>query len=302
MKLSKRIFLLLEKIGLIKYMPDYLYLKIIFKSVRHYPLNLKSPKTFNEKIQWLKLYGNLRQYTDLADKYEVRKHIAKTVGEEYLIPLIGVWDRFDDIDFSKLPEQFVLKCNHDWNSVVICTNKATFNIETARNTLNTCLRRNFYYPSREPQYKNIKPRIICEKYMLDESGTELKDYKFFCFGGEPKFIQVNYDRSTDHKLNFYDTEWNYIPITLGRHPTDPNKLTKKPSNLDKMSALAKVLSQDYPFVRVDLYSINNAIYFGELTFTPNSGYKEFNPAEFNIQAGNWLKLPELRRVKKCSKK
>lgn len=297
-----RIFRWLDRKGILKYMPDSLYIKIMFKLVCGYSLNLKNPKTFNEKIQWLKLRGNLHKYADLVDKYEVRKHITETIGGKYLIPLIGVWDNVEDIDFNKLPEQFVLKCNHDWDSVVICTDKATFNIESARRKLNSCLKRNFYYNCREPQYKNIKPKIICEKYMVDESGIDLKDYKIFCFNGEPKIIQVNYDRNAELKLNFYDINWNYIPISLGSHPTDSNMFMDKPSNLEEMTALAKILSQHYPFVRVDFYSIYDKVYFGELTFTPNAGYKEFKPTEFNIQIGSWLKLPNFRKTKKIKNK
>jgi len=275
--------------GFLNWLPDIVYLKIIFREKFGYSLDLKNPKTFNEKLQWLKLYGNLEKYTNLADKYEVRKYIAKTIGEEYLIPLLGVWDRVEDIDFAKLPDQFVLKCNHDYNSVVICKDKNNFDIEQSKKKLKKCLKRNFYYSNREPQYKNIKPKIICEKYMVDESETELKDYKIFCFNGEPKIVQVHFDRFTNHKKNSYDTEWNYIPVSHG-HPTYPNT-TNKPSNLQEMLDLAKKMSENIPFVRVDLYSIHNKIYFGELTFIPGAGYLKIEPKEFDFEMGSWLELP-----------
>jgi hypothetical protein len=277
-----------------RFMPDWLWLlrcKRRMKINLGYKLNLKNPKTFNEKIQWLKLYGNLEKYTDLVDKYEVRKYIAKTIGEEYLIPLIGVWDRFEDIDFEKLPEQFVLKCNHDSGSVIICKDKSSFDIRKARNKLNECLKQNFYYPSREPQYKNIKPRIICEKYMVDESGIELKDYKFFCFSGEPKIIQVDFNRFTNHKRNLYDVKWNYIPVSLGC-PTEPNTAIDKPSNLQEMLDLAKKMSENIPHVRVDFYLIQDKIYFGELTFAHGGGYEKFEPEQFDFEMGSWLELPK----------
>lgn len=272
-------------------LPDSLYLRLNFRKKNSYPLNLKNPKSFNEKIQWLKLYGNLQQYENLVDKYEVRKFISGTIGEEFLIPLIGVWDKVEEIDFSKLSEQFVLKCTHDCESVVICKDKNSFDIKEAKNKLNQCLKRNFYYVAREPQYKKIKPRIICEKYMVDESGTELKDYKFFCFHGEPKVIQVNYNRSLGCKKNLYDPQWNYLPVAM-TYPTDPNVIIDKPNKLGEMLDLAKTLSKNCPFVRVDFYSIGDRIYFGELTFTPASGCGKFDPVDFDFEMGSWLKLPK----------
>jgi len=283
------IFIGLNRRGFFKWMPDFLHLKINFKFSCGYSLNLKNPKTFNEKIQWLKLYGNLQKYTDLVDKYEVRKYIAERIGEEYLIPLIGVWDKFEDINFSKLPEQFVLKCNHDCGSVVICKDKNSFDIGAAKTKLNKCLKQNFYYQSRESQYKNIKPKIICEKYMVDESGIELKDYKFFCFNGEPKIIQVDFDRFTEHKRNIYDTKWNYIPVSV-QYPTDPNMIIKVPVGFQNMLNLAEMLSKNIPHVRIDFYSIYDKIYFGELTFTHGAGYEIFQPEKFALEMGSWLEL------------
>ena len=280
--------------GFFNWMPDSLYLKMIFRAKLSYSLNLKNPKTFNEKVQWLKINDCKPIYTQLADKYEVRKFVAEKIGEEYLIPLLGVWDSADEIDFSTLPSQFVLKCNHDSGGIVICTDKATFDIKTARNKLNKHLKRNFYYVCREQQYKNIKPRIICEKYMVDESGTELKDYKIFCFNGKPKVIQVNYDRFINGKKNLYDIEWNYIPVAM-TYPTDPNVIINKPSKLEEMLHLAKILSKDYSFVRVDFYSIDDKIYFGELTFTPAAGFGKFEPEEFDFEMGSWLELPREER-------
>jgi hypothetical protein len=253
-------------------------------------VDFKNPKTFNEKIQWLKIYGNLQKYTNLVDKYEVRKHIAEAIGEKYLIPMIDIFDKFEDINFGKLPNQFVLKCTHDSGSVVICTDKTVFNIEEARNKLNWCLKRNYYYGGREIQYKNIKPRIICEKYMIDESEFELKDYKIFCFNGVPKIIQVHFDRFTDHKRNLYDIEWNYIPACIG-YPADPNTIITKPKNLKEMLDIAKVLSKDIPHVRVDLYLVGDDIFFGELTFAHANGFMKFEPEEFALQMGEWIILP-----------
>lgn len=267
---------------------------MMFRAYFGYSLDLKNPKTFNEKIQWLKLYGRLERYTDMADKYEVRRYIADIIGKEYLIPLIGIWNRFEDIDFEKLPNQFVLKCTHDSNSVIICKDKAIFDIDKAKDKLNKLLKYKFYRMFREPQYKNIKPRIICEEYMTDESGGELKDYKIFCFNGMPRIIFVYYDRFTNHKVNIYDAEWNYIPVSTA-YPTDPNVIINKPSRLGEMLDLAETLSRGISLVRVDFYSIGDRIYFGELTFTPSAGFVKFEPKEFDFEMGGWLELPKEKR-------
>jgi len=285
------IFFYLRFRGFLNWLPDIVYLKIIFREKFGYSLDLKNPKTFNEKLQWTKLYGNLEKYTNLVDKYEVRKYIAETIGEEYLIPLLGVYDRVEDIDFSKLSEQFVLKCTHDSGSVIVCKDKNNFDIERAKKKLKKRLKKNFYRAWREPQYKNIKPKIICEKYMVDESGTELKDYKIFCFNGEPKIVQVHFDRFTNHKRNSYDTEWNYIPVSIG-YPSHPNMVIDKPSNLQQMLDLARKMSENIPHVRVDLYSIHNKIYFGELTFIHGAGYLKIEPKGFDFEMGSWLELPK----------
>jgi len=274
----------------LNWLSDEKFIKMEYAAYTGKKLNLSSPKTFNEKIQWLKLYGKLENYTHLVDKYEVRKYISATIGEKYLIPLIGVWNKFDDIDFNKLPEQFVLKCTHDFNSIIICKDKTTFNKRKARNKLEKCLKRNFYYSGRETQYKNIKPKIIAEKYMVDESGIELKDYKIFCFNGIPRVIQVDFDRFVDHKRLIFDTEWNYIPVAIA-YPTNHEWIINKPENLGEMLHLAEILSKNYPHVRVDLYSIAGRIYFGELTFTHEAGFAKFEPEEFAYKMGSWIELP-----------
>jgi hypothetical protein len=259
-------------------------------------LNLKNPLTFNEKIQWLKLYDRKPEYTQMADKYEVRKYISEKIGKEYLIPLLdidnnrgGVWNSFSDINFDVFPNQFVLKCTHDSGSVIICRDKNTFDIKKARKKINSCLNKNFYWPGREWVYKNIKPRIIVEKYMVDESDTELKDYKIFCFNGEPKIIQVHFDRFTDHKRNMYSSEWEYIPFTT-EYSTNPCIQIKKPQSLNLMLNIARKLSENTIYLRVDLYSIKEKIYFGELTFYHGSGYIMFTP-EWDKTLGDWINLP-----------
>jgi hypothetical protein len=268
-----------------------MYLKMQYRLRCKKTLNLKQPKTFNEKIQWLKLYDRKPEYTRMVDKYEVRRYISDTIGEEYLIPLLGIWDKPDDIDFGKLPDRFVLKCSHDSGSVVICKNKNKFDITGAKKKLDGFLKRKYYYHGREYPYKNIKGRIIAEKYMVDESGVELKDYKLQCFNGEPKIIQVDFDRfSEKHKRNFYSLDWVYQPFSL-LYPTYPEKIIPKPQSLGLMLSLAKELSQGIPYVRVDFYSIEKKIYFGELTFYHGSGYEKFDPPEWDSILGSWINTP-----------
>ncbi|MFW6015996.1 MAG: ATP-grasp fold amidoligase family protein [bacterium] len=279
--LNKKIFSLVS---------DKIYLKIIYRLKTRKKLNLNNPETFNEKLQWLKLYDRNPEYTKLVDKYEVRKYIANTIGEKYLIPLIGVWDKFEDIDFSTLPNQFVLKCTHDSGGIVICKDKSTFDIDAARQKINKSLKRNYYYHGREWPYKNVKPRIICEKYMVDESGIELKDYKFFCFSGKPKIIQVDFNRYRGHKRNLYDKDWNYIPMSI-KYPTNSDVKIKKPNKLKDMLMFATLLSKNCPHVRVDFYSMNDSIFFGELTLYPGSGCEEFTPESYDYILGSWLELP-----------
>jgi hypothetical protein len=255
-------------------------------------INLRPlPQTFNEKLQWLKLYDRKPEYVQMVDKYEVRSYVADKIGKEHLISLLGVWDRFEDIDFDGLPDQFVLKCTHNSGGIIICRDKRCFNMPYARRKMKSWLGHNYYYYGREWPYKNVKPRIIAEKYMVDESGTELKDYKVHCFYGEPKIIQVDFDRFTNrHKRNFYTLSWEYQPFSL-LYPTHPEIAIKKPKSLTVMLEFAKKLSQNIPYIRVDLYSIMQEIYFGELTFYHGGGCEKFDPPEWNTFFGDWLVLP-----------
>lgn len=253
-------------------------------------LNLKNPQTFNEKLQWLKLYDRNPEYTKMVDKYEVRKYISDKIGEEYLIPLLGVWDSFDEIDFDKLPDQFVLKCTHDSGGLVICRDKSKLDINKARKTINKCLKKNFYKFTREWPYKNVKPRIIAEKFMVDESGTELKDYKFFCFDGTVKALFIATDRPYDTKFDFFDSDFNHLDIRHG-HPNSNRELSK-PKGFDEMIKLSQILSKGMAHVRVDLYDINGKIYFGELTFFHHGGLVPFDPPKWDEIFGEWLTLPE----------
>lgn len=276
-----------------QFIPDRLYLKVCYRIKMHKKLNLKNPQTFNEKVQWLKLYNRNPQYTEMVDKYRVRDYVSQKVGGDInLIPLVGgPYYSVKDIDFDKLPDQFVLKCNHDSGSTVICKDKKYFDFVKARKKLNYCLRHNFWYLGREWPYRNVKPCIIAEEYMTDESGTELKDYKIFNFNGEPKIIQVDFDRFVQHKKNLYTTEWDYIEAAIN-YPADPCRQIEKPRKLEEMLLLASMLSKDIPYLRTDFYIIKDRIYFGELTFYPGSGFMSFTPEEFDLEIGNWIKLPE----------
>lgn len=285
------IMIIKSKLGFYNNMDDKEYLMKLFNARKKYPLNLKNPKTFNEKLQWLKLYYRNPEYTIMVDKYKVREYIAEKIGEEYLIPLIGVWDDPDDIDFDSLPKQFVLKCNHNSGiGLCICKDKNKLNINKVKKELNRGLKQNYYLSSRERPYKNVRKKIICEKYMVDESGYDIKDYKIFCFNGEPKFVQIDYDRFNDHKRKFYDLNWEEMELKL-IYGSDNTKI-ERPSNFDRMLELSRSLSKNIPFLRTDFYVINDSIYFGELTFFPEAGISSFTPDEWNYKLGDSIHLPE----------
>lgn len=269
---------------------DALYLKGFYRLYTGEKLDLKNPKTFNQKTQWLKLHNKSERYTQMVDKFGVREIIEKEIGKEYLIPLLGVWNKFDEIDFKKLPVQFVLKTTHDSGSTVICKDKSTLDINSARKKLNSALHKNYFYFGREYPYKNVIPRIICEQYMIDESGTELKDYKFFCFNGEPKLIFVASNRFVDMKIAYYDVELNRLPFNTGKYG-HLNETVTKIESFDTMIEIAKKLSNGIPFIRVDLYNINGKIYFGEFTFHHDGGIAPFHPQEWNKKLGDLIRLP-----------
>lgn len=255
-------------------------------------LDLEHPKTFNQKLQWLKLHDKRAEYTMMVDKIEAKKYVASIIGDEYIIPTLGVYDSVEDIDFEKLPNQFVLKCSHDSGGVVVCKDKDTLDKTKALKKLKKGLKTNFNYDTREYPYKNVKPRIIAEEYMEDESGYELKDYKIFCFDGEPKMSFVASDRQKegeDTKFDFYDLDWNRIPVTNG-HPTSKLGIPTPP-NYKSMLELAAKLSKGIPQVRVDFYNINGKIYFGELTFFHWSGLVPFEPKKYDEIFGSYIHLP-----------
>ena len=282
----------LNRRNLLNWMPDKMYIKMLYKVRMGRKLNLNNPQTFNEKLQWLKLYDRKPEYTTMVDKAAVKDYVAEKIGSEYIIPTLGVWEHFDDIDFDQLPNQFVLKCNHDSGGLVICKDKASLDMDAAREKIESSLKRSFYYHSREWPYKNVKPRIIAEKYMVDESGTELKDYKFYCFAGKAEAVMINSDRNADEptKADYFDRDYNWLDFTWGysHAPVPP----RKPEKFDEMIRIAELLSNGLPHARIDLYSCNGQIYFGEITFFDGSGFDAITPVEWDYKLGSMITLPD----------
>ncbi len=275
-----------------RFLSDKSFLKLRYRLEFGKKLNLKNPLTFNEKLNWLKLNDRKPQYNKLVDKYLVREYVANTIGEEYLIPLLGVWNSFDEIDFDLLPEQFVLKCTHDSGSVVICKYKKSFDYKAARKKIECKMKKNLYWWGREWPYKNVKPRVIAEQYMEDTRTAELRDYKFFCFDGEVKMLFVATERQKQNeevKFDFFDSDYNRLPFKQG-HP-NASILPAKPQCFEEMKALAAKLSKGIPHVRVDFYEVNGKVYFGELTFFHFCGLVPFEPEEWDFKLGSWIELP-----------
>ena len=279
--------------GWLNPLPDKFFLKLIFRVRMGKKLNLKHPKTFSEKLQWLKLYDRRPEYTDMVDKYEAKRYVAERIGAQYIIPTLGVWDRFEDIDFDALPDRFVLKCTHDSGGLVICRDKKTLNKEVARVKIERSLARNYYIHGREWPYKNVKPRILAEKYMEDTKTAELRDYKFFCFDGVAKALFIATERQkagAEVKFDFFDMDFKHLEFRQG-HP-NASVLPEKPEKFDEMRELAEKLAKGIPQLRVDFYEVNGKTYFGELTFSHFGGMMPFEPKEWDTTFGDWIKLPE----------
>ena len=277
--------------GFLNWISDKLYLKMVYRIKIGKKLNLDNPQTYNEKLQWIKLYDRNPEYTQMVDKCEAKKYVASIIGEEYIIPTLGVWNNANNIDFDALPNQFVLKCTHDSGGLVICKDKTKLNKNAAVNKLNSCLKHNFFWGMREWPYKNVKPRIIAEQFMVDDSG-ELRDYKFFCFDGEVKALFIASDRTknVETKFDFFDENYNHLPITNG-HP-NAEVLPEKPKCFEEMKIIASNLSKGIPHVRVDLYEVNGRVYFGEMTYSHWGGMTPFDPEEWDYTFGSWINLPQ----------
>lgn len=273
------------------FLSDACWLKMMFFAYHHKKLDLTNPKSYNEKLQWLKLYDRKPEYRMMSDKFAVREYIAKEIGEEHLIPLLGVWNNVEDIDFNSLPNQFVLKCNHDSAGLLICKDKNKLDVEKAKQKLKRCLKRDYFWAGREDNYRVVNKKVIAEKYMTDGDKDELTDYKFFCFDGEPKFIQVDTGRFSRHIRNFYDISWNFIDVQNGC-PNDKTHIISPPSKLEQMLEYSRKLARGLVHVRVDLYEMSNEIYFGELTFHHGGGEMDVTPESYDYEWGSYLHLPK----------
>ncbi len=280
--------------NLLKILPDKLYLQLMyFKHFRKF-INFNNPKNFNEKIQYLKLKYRSNELTEMADKYKVKQYVSKLIGNEYVIPTLGVWSTTEEINFNELPKKFVLKCNNDSGGVVICKDKQALNIEETKKFLNSRLNNNGFWYGREWPYKNIKPCIIAEKYMENNGQNELIDYKFFCFNGQPKVVLVCSERFASNNMckTYFDENWSLLNIMEANHRID--KEQKKPQSFEKMKTISQKLAKGMPFVRIDFYEIEGSLYFGEITFFPASGLEKFKPEKWNNIFGDMIDISKYK--------
>lgn len=285
-------FLVLAVRGKKADMPADAFLKRMYKINMGKELNLTDPINYTEKLQWLKLYDHRPEYTTMVDKYEVKKYVADRIGKQYVIPLLGVWDSADEIDFDVLPDKFVLKTTHDSGALVICKDKSKLDVKAAKKRLNHFLGRRYYDCNREWPYKNVKPRIIAEQYMEDSTHKELRDYKFFTFGGVPKVLYIAQGRGKGEPTvaDFFDMNFNHLPFTIDHDMADVPP--EKPVCFEEMKRLAAILSEGTPQLRVDFYEVDGRVYFGEMTFFHCSGMEAFHPEEWDKTFGDWVVLPQ----------
>lgn len=277
--------------GLKSKVPADEFLKREYRFFMGEELDLDNPKKYTMKLQWLKLYDHRPEYTTMVDKYTVKQYVAERIGEEYVIPLLGVWERVEDIDFDSLPDRFVLKTTHDSGGLVICKDKSTLDINAAKKKLKYFLKRKYYDYNREWPYKNVKPRIIAEAYMEDSSYKELRDYKFFTFGGVPKVLYIAQGRGKGEPTvaDFFDMDFNHLPFTIDHDMAEVPP--QKPECFEEMKRLAAILSEGTPQLRVDFYEVDGKVYFGEMTFFHCSGMAPFHPEEWDRTFGDWVVLP-----------
>ena len=280
----------LDSMRMIDWMPDEWFARLAFRGELGEKLNLKNPMTFNEKLQWLKLYDRRPEYTDLVDKLKAKEIVGEKIGQQYIVPTYGDWATADEIPFDTLPDQFVLKCNHDQGSVILVTDKNKLDKDAAVAELNKKLKFNNFYGCREYPYKNIKPRVFAEKLL----SSNIIDYKFYCFNGEPKFLYCGQGLTEDHslKIDFFDLDWKQMPF----YRTDYHRLGQipRPEHLDEMIGIAKKLSSGVPFVRIDLFEVDDQVYFSEFTLCPAAGFMPFVPRKYDRIVGDWLELPKVK--------
>lgn len=285
-------FVVLAERGFYKKMDDETYINRMYKAKFGVYPDLIHPKTYTEKLQWLKLHDHRPEYSKMVDKYEAKKYVSDRIGEAYIIPTLGIWDHFDKIDFELLPNQFVLKTTHDSGGVVICKDKGSLDLKKARRVIEKSLHSNFYLRYREWPYKNVQPRIIAEQYMEDKKTRELRDYKFFCFDGKVKALFIASDRQNkreETKFDFFDENFVHLPFVNG-HP-NADVPPEKPLMFNEMKEIAERLSSGFPHVRIDLYEVDGKVLFGEMTFCHWSGFVPFNPKKWDEIFGSWLRLP-----------
>lgn len=271
-------------------LPDKLYLQLLFPLKVGYKLDLDNPQTYNEKLQWIKLYHRKPIMSVMADKYAAKQFIADIIGEEYIVKNYGVWERFDDIDFSTLPESFVLKTTHDQGGVVVVKDKNKLDVKKAKAKLEMHLKRGTYHLMKEWPYKNIQPRIIAEELLIDTEKGDLWDYKFYCFNGEPKLMYISHGRQVDTTyLDFYDMDFEKQDISRPGFSASEKKINK-PEQWELMKELSRKLSAGWPHLRVDFYCIEGELYLGELTFFTGGGMKPFYPESWDYKLGSYIEL------------
>ncbi len=268
---------------------DRLYLSILYRERFNRKLDLKNPKSFNEKLQWLKLYGHKPEYVTMADKYAVKEYVANRIGREYVVPCLGVWEKAEDINFEELPNSFALKCTHNSGlGRCICKDKTRIDLNVVRREIAKGLRQNYYLPGRDKQYRDIPKKIIADMYLEDGTGEELRDYKWWCFNGEPLYMYYT-NKGKNIYENFYDSEYNPVNINHGFERLKPEQ--PKPDNFELMKELATKLSKGIPFVRVDFFNVNGHVYFGEFTFFDWGGLRPFENYQMDLDLGKLIKLP-----------
>lgn len=283
-------YYLVNGLHISRFVPDSQYLRLQYRCIVGSRLNLKNPKTFNEKLQWLKLNRHEDVLSTMVDKHKAKDYVALKIGQEHVIPLLGVWDSLEDIDFSKLPDKFVLKCSHDCGGLVICKDKDSLDRTKAKNKISNSLNKSYYWKGREWPYKNVKPVVFAEQF-VEDCNHELNDYKFFCFNGKVKCFKIDFDRFVDHHANYYDTEGKLLPFGEVNCPPNFEKRLNIPDNIEEMIRFAETLAEGQPFARIDFYNVDSKILFGEITLYPASGMGCFTSKEWEYKFGSWIELP-----------
>lgn len=279
-----------------KELSDEEYLKRMFKVKLGYKLDLDNPRTFNEKMQYLKLYNRKPIYTDMVDKYAAKEYVRKLVGDQYIAKPLGCWDKPDQIDYDSLPNKFVLKATHGCGGMLFLNKEEGIDPKAICDFFNGALNLNYYLTCREWPYKDVKPRIIAEEFLKDSSFDVLPVYKFFCFSGEPFIAQViQNDKHENETIDYIDMDWNFLKLKQDFPNTPKKKRIEKPAVFEEMKQLCRLLTKDIPFVRCDLYVVNNKVYFSEFTFFSDAGFEKFHPKKWDKILGDKIDLSNVVR-------